>query len=75
LGTDHGTANHVYLIGQPVKGGHYGQEPSLTNLNVEGNVLHTTDFRCVYATVMAQWMGANSQALLNGNFDTLPVFG
>jgi uncharacterized protein (DUF1501 family) len=44
-------------------------------LNAEGNVLHTTDFRRVYATVMAQWMGANSQALLNGNFDTVPVFG
>ena len=56
-----------------MKGGHYGQEPSLTNLNAEGNVLHTTDFRRVYATVMAQWMGANSQALLNGKFDTLPV--
>jgi len=74
LGTDHGTANHVYLIGQPIKGGHYGQAPSLTNLNAEGNVLHTTDFRRVYATVMQSWMGANSQALLNGPFDTLPVF-
>jgi uncharacterized protein (DUF1501 family) len=74
LGTDHGTANHVYLIGQPVKGGHYGQEPSLTALNAEGNVAHTTDFRRVYATVMEQWMGANSQALLNGRFETLPVF-
>lgn len=74
LGTDHGTANHVYLIGQPVKGGHYGQAPSLTNLNADGNVVHTTDFRRVYATVMEQWMGASSQSLLNGQFDTLPVF-
>jgi uncharacterized protein (DUF1501 family) len=74
LGTDHGTANHVYLVGQAIKGGHYGQAPSLTNLNADGNVLHTTDFRRVYATVMEQWMGANSQALLNGKFDTLPVF-
>jgi uncharacterized protein (DUF1501 family) len=46
----------------------------LTALNAEGNVLHTTDFRRVYATVMEQWMGANSLALLNGKFDTLPVF-
>lgn len=74
LGTDHGTANHVYLIGQPVKGGHYGQAPSLTALNADGNVRHTTDFRRVYATLMAQWMGADSQALLNGSFETLPVF-
>ena len=74
LGTDHGTANHVYLIGQPVKGGHYGQAPSLTALNADGNVTHTTDFRRVYATLMAQWMGADSQALLNGKFEALPVF-
>ena len=74
LGTDHGTANHVYLIGQPVKGGHYGQAPDWTRLNAEGNVNPTVDFRRVYATVMQQWMGADSSALLNGKFETLPVF-
>ena len=74
LGTDHGTANHVYLIGQPVKGGHYGQAPDFTRLNAEGNVNPTVDFRRVYATVAQQWMGADSAALLNGKFETLPVF-
>jgi uncharacterized protein (DUF1501 family) len=74
LGTDHGTANHVYLIGQPVKGGHYGQAPDWTRLNPDGNLTHTVDFRRVYATVMQQWMGADSNALLNGKFETLPVF-
>jgi uncharacterized protein (DUF1501 family) len=75
LGTDHGTANQVYLVGQALKGGHYGQAPSLTNLNADGNVQHTTDFRRVYATLMSSWMGADSQALLNGKFEALPVFG
>jgi len=75
LGTDHGTANQLYLVGQALKGGHYGQAPSLTNLNAEGNVQHTTDFRRVYATLMSSWMGADSQALLNGKFEALPVFG
>ena len=74
LGTDHGTANHVYLIGQPVKGGHYGRAPDFTRLNAEGNVNPTVDFRRVYASVIEQWMGANSTALLNGKFETLPVF-
>ena len=74
LGTDHGTANHVYLIGQPVTGGHYGQAPDFTRLNAEGNVNPTVDFRRVYATVAQQWMGADSAALLNGKFETLPVF-
>lgn len=75
LGTDHGTANHVYLIGQPVKGGHYGDPPDLGQLNADGNVTHTVDFRSMYATVMQQWMGADSASLLNGRFETLPVFG
>jgi uncharacterized protein (DUF1501 family) len=74
LGTDHGTANQVYLVGQALKGGHYGQAPSLTKLNADGNVQHTTDFRRVYATLMSSWMGADSQALLNGQFEALPVF-
>jgi uncharacterized protein (DUF1501 family) len=74
LGTDHGTANHVYLIGQPVKGGHYGQAPDFTRLNAEGNVNPTVDFRRVYATVAQQWMGADSAALLNGRFEQLPIF-
>ena len=75
LGTDHGTANQVYLVGQALKGGHYGQAPSLSDLNADGNVQHTTDFRRVYATLMSSWMGADSQALLNGKFEALPVFG
>ena len=74
LGTDHGTANQVYLVGKALKGGHYGQAPSLTDLNADGNVQHTTDFRRVYATLMSSWMGADSQALLNGKFETLPLF-
>ena len=74
LGTDHGTANQVYLVGQALQGGHYGQAPSLTDLNADGNVQHTTDFRRVYATLMSSWMGADSQALLNGKFEALPVF-
>jgi uncharacterized protein (DUF1501 family) len=74
LGTDHGTANQVYLVGHALQGGHYGQAPSLTDLNADGNVQHTTDFRRVYATLMSSWMGADSQALLNGKFEALPVF-
>ena len=74
LGTDHGTANQVYLVGHALQGGHYGQAPSLTDLNADGNVQHTTDFRRVYATLMSSWMGADSQALLNGKFEALQVF-
>ena len=75
LGTDHGTANHMYVIGKPVRGGHYGDAPSLTNLDEGGNLRFTTDFRRVYATLIEGWLGADSKKLLGGQFQTFPVFG
>ena len=75
LGTDHGTANNMYLIGNSVKGGHYGELPSLTNLN-DGNMLHTTDFRQVYATAISGWMGLEAhEQVLRHRFDEFPAFG
>jgi uncharacterized protein (DUF1501 family) len=76
LGTDHGTANHMYVIGKPVKGGHYGLPPSLTELDGDGNVAHTTDFRRVYASLIEGWFGyRDSRALLAGDFADLALFG
>jgi len=75
LGTDHGTANHMYVIGKPVKGGHYGKPPSLTDLDANGNVAHTTDFRRVYASLIEGWFGyRESKTLLSGDFQALPIF-
>ena len=76
LGTDHGTANHMYVIGKLVKGGHYGKPPSLTELDADGNVAHTTDFRRVYASLIEGWFGyKESKALLPGDFAPLAMFG
>ncbi len=75
LGTDHGTANHMYLIGKPVKGGHYGQPPNLGQLDDGDNMQFTTDFRRVYASVIAGWLGySDTERLLAGNFETFPIF-
>jgi uncharacterized protein (DUF1501 family) len=75
LGTDHGTANNMYLIGKPVNGGHYGKLPSLVDLD-DGNLVHTTDFRRVYATAISGWLGYdNTETLLRGRFEPFPVFG
>lgn len=69
LGTDHGTANNVYVIGNNIKGGHYGEVPSLTELD-DGNLIHTTDFRRVYSTLIEGWLGQTDSAeILNGRFD------
>ena len=50
-GTDHGTSGPMFLIGEKVKGGFYGDQPSLSQL-IDGDLAVTTDFRDVYATVL-----------------------
>lgn len=52
-GTDHGTAGPVFVAGAPVKGGFYGDEPSLTDLD-NGDLKPTTDFRDVYYELLTQ---------------------
>ncbi|MFK7913562.1 MAG: DUF1501 domain-containing protein [Pseudomonadales bacterium] len=73
-GTDHGSANCMFLAGKPVRGGHYGEAPSLARFNAEDNLLHTVDFRRVYASVIEQWLApGQSQAVLGAQFDSLPL--
>ncbi len=55
-GTDHGTASVQFAMGGKVKGGLYGQQPSLTDLS-EGDVKYAVDFRNVYSTVARNWWG------------------
>ena len=74
LGTDHGTATPMFMVGKKVKGGFYGQHPSLTDLD-DGNMKMTTDFRRVYATAITEWLGYDqTQAVLKGTFAPLGVF-
>ena len=56
LGTDHGTANHVYIVGSKVNGGHYEDIPNLDDLDDGDNLKHTTDFRRIYATLIDNWL-------------------
>ena len=75
LGTDHGAANLMFVAGNQVKGGHYGQIPSLAKLDEGDNLLHTTDFRRVYATMIAGWLGhPDTRELLNGDFQPFDMF-
>ncbi|MGA2294608.1 MAG: DUF1501 domain-containing protein [Acidimicrobiales bacterium] len=52
LGTDHGTAAPVFVIGNSVKGGLYGEQPSLDALDPNGNLVMSTDFRDVYGGLL-----------------------
>jgi uncharacterized protein (DUF1501 family) len=69
-GTDHGSAQPLFLAGQPVKGGLHGALPSLTDLDNK-NLKMAVDFRSVYATVISDWLGGDARAILKGDFPKL----
>lgn len=59
-GTDHGAAGPVFVMGAPVKGGFYGDEPSLTDLN-DGDLKTTTDFRDVYHELLTKTLQSDPE--------------
>ncbi len=69
-GTDHGAAGPMFALGHGVKGGLYGDHPSLSNLD-EGDLRHAVDFRSVYATVLEDWLGVSSKSVLGASYDRL----
>jgi uncharacterized protein (DUF1501 family) len=69
-GTDHGAAAPMFIIGNPVKGGLYGEAPSLQNLD-NGNLRYTTDFRSVYRTILEDYLGADASAVLKAQVPSL----
>ena len=70
-GTDHGSAAPVILIGDPVKGGVYGQAPSLTDLDSTGNLKYSVDFRSVYQEILGGHLGADPKEILGASYDRL----
>jgi len=74
LGTDHGTAQVNFVIGNAVKGGLYGTPPNLTDLVLGDNLASTTDFRQVYASLVQDWMGADAAKVLGQPFPTMGLF-
>ena len=75
LGTDHGAANVMFVVGNGVKGGHYGEVPSLTKLAEGDNLAYTTDFRRVYQTLISEWLEhGGSDDILRGEFKTFDMF-
>lgn len=72
-GTDHGTANQVFLAGGSLRqAGFHNAAPNLETLD-EGDLLHEIDFRRIYATVLQNWLNVQGEAVLNGKFATLPI--
>lgn len=73
LGTDHGAAAPMFLIGSSVKGGLHGPLPNLQDLT-DGDLKHSIDFRQVYATALDRWVGGDSSAVLGQKFEHVDVF-
>lgn len=63
-GTDHGTSGPVFVIGDRVKGGFYGDQPSLSKLT-DGDLAVTTDFRDIYSTLIEKVLASDSTRYLN----------
>ena len=69
-GTDHGAASVQLLMGGNVRGGLYGETPNLQQLDHDGNLVYTVDFRSVYSTVAQRWL---RQASPWRQFGALPL--
>jgi len=69
-GTDHGSGGVAFVIGGDVKGGLYGQYPSLKEADqLEGDLHYNNDFRSTYSTVVERWFGLDSVPIVNGTFE------
>jgi uncharacterized protein (DUF1501 family) len=73
-GTDHGTSAPVFLIGNSVKGGLYGEQPSLSALDVNGNLQVATDFRSVYGGVLQNVLSTSVSDVIPGWKSALSVY-
>lgn len=69
-GTDHGSGGAALVIGGPVKGGMYGQYPSLKAADqLEGDLHFNNDFRSTYSTILERWLGLEAAPIVNGHFE------
>jgi uncharacterized protein (DUF1501 family) len=75
-GTDHGTCGPVFLLGTGIAGGLYGATPNCapTALDANGDLVFSVDFRTIYADVLQNWMGVDSQEILDGSFTPVGAF-
>jgi uncharacterized protein (DUF1501 family) len=71
-GTDHGSGSCLFVAGPGMKGGLVGNHPSLKDLD-DGDLKYHTDFRRLYATLLDQWLGCDSKAVLGAKFEHLDM--
>tara|TARA_B100001123_G_scaffold265813_1_gene295944 strand:- start:157 stop:1287 length:1131 start_codon:yes stop_codon:yes gene_type:complete len=73
-GTDHGAGGACLVIGDNVKGGEYGEYPSMKENDLDqGDLVPSIDFRSVYTTISEDWMNLDPIPIVGGNFEK-PAF-
>jgi uncharacterized protein (DUF1501 family) len=70
LGTDHGSASTAFVLGDMVKGGVYGDYPSLKTFDVTGNLAVNVDFRNMLSDII-QALGGNATTVLGKTYPKL----
>jgi uncharacterized protein (DUF1501 family) len=71
-GTDHGSGGVAFVIGNNVKGGLYGEYPSLDESKLlEGDLHFNNDFRGLYSTLLENWLGIDAKTIVGGNFEKM----
>ena len=71
-GTDHGSGGIAFVVGDAVKGGLYGEYPSLdADKLLEGDLHFNNDFRGLYAALLEKWMGMDSKPIVGGTFEQM----
>lgn len=73
VGTDHGAASMLFVMGNRVKGGFYGAQPSLTSLDSRGNIRFNVDMRSVFATLISGWLAGDDRQVFGRTFPKLDM--
>jgi len=73
LGTDHGAAAPVLVVGPVAKSGLVGPHPSLDDLD-DGDLKYGVDFRRVYASMLETWLGCPAAPVVGEGFAPLDLF-
>jgi uncharacterized protein (DUF1501 family) len=65
----------MFIMGRAIKAGFRGRHPSLKDLDENGDLKMTTDFRRVYATMIKYWLGyQDTKSILKAEVETLGIF-
>ena len=73
-GTDHGSGGVAFVVGDAIKGGLYGEYPSLdADKLLDGDLRFNNDFRGTYAALLERWMGLDSKPIVGGTFEHMDI--